>query len=575
MARVRIAAAVTAVLALGISAELVALAGDIWEPWEVALDALPGLAAAAAGAAAWHLRPESRTGPLLVAIGGLFFIGAFGYGRNQAIVDLVAFPFSGWFDVALLALLLAVTPNGLRERSARVVVIGAGLSHLVLSLDRLLLRPPNDVTSCFCVPNRITGVTDPGAYNDIARIASSAEAAFALAAIVVLVLRWRAAAPAARRVLGPLVAAGIAAAAIVTYNRVITRVLTDPIEPGTVMSFFLAAARVAIPVTIAVSLVRGRRTRRQVADVLMGLERSGLEAGLGSARRALADPGLRLVRFPDDPLPEPEPGQVVTALERDGVSLGALVHDAALLEEPELLEAVAAAARLALHNERLAGEARDRLQEVEASRQRIVEAADAERVRIERDLHDGAQQRLLGLALRLRRLERHSADGGNLALADDLGALAAEIDATLSEIRTLARGIRPPVLAEVGLEAALEELADRLDLVVAIDVQTDAELPAAVEATAYFAAAEALANVHKHADARGARVEIAGRDGQLVVRIADDGRGGADPAAGSGLVGLTDRLDAIGGSVRIESPAGGGTTVVATIPLQAAPVERR
>jgi signal transduction histidine kinase len=574
MARAPIVLAVAAALALGAVAELIALAGDAWEPWEVALDALPGVVTVAAGAAAWHLRPESRTGPFLVAIGGLIFFGAFGYGRNQALVDLVGFPLSGWFDVMLLVLLLAITPGGLNVRPARVIVTGAVLSHLVLSLDRLLLRPPNDYTSCLCVPNRITGVTDPEAYNAIARAASSAEAAFALAAIVLLLVRWRAAAPAARRVLGTLLAAGIATAAVVTYNRVVTRVLTDPVEPGVVMSLVLAAVRIAVPIAIVVSLLRGRRTRGQVADVLMGLDRRGLDAGLGSARRALADPGLRLVRLPGEPLPEPATGQATTMLERDGVLLGALVHDAALLEEPELLDAVAAAARLALHNERLAAEAGARLREVEASRQRIVEAADAERARLERDLHDGAQQRLLGLALRLRMLERHAADGGNLALADELDAVAAEIDSTLAEIRTLARGIRPPALAEVGLELAIETLADRLGLRVEVDVQTGAELPDAVEATAYFAAAEALANVHKHAAASGARVEVAEHDGQLVVRVADDGRGGAD-AAGSGLVGLTDRLEALGGSLRVESAPGAGTTVVAAIPLQTAPVERR
>lgn len=575
MARARIVLAVTAALALGATAELVALAGDVWEPWEVALDALPGVVSVAAGAAAWQLRPESRTGPLLVAIGGLFFFGAFGYGRNQALVDLVGFPLSGWFDVMMLVLLLAITPGGLHERSARVIVTGAVLSHLVLSLDRLLLRPPNDWTSCLCVPNRITGITDPDAYNAVARAASLAEAAFALAAIVLLLLRWRASGPAARRVLGLLLAAGIATAAVVTYNRVVTRVLTDPVEPGEVMSVVLAAVRIAVPIAIAVSLIRGRRTRGQVAEVLMGLDRRGLEAGLGSARRALADPGLRLVRLRDEPLPEPATGEAVTVLERDGVRLGALVHDAALLEEPELLEAVAAAARLALDNERLAAEAHARLREVQASRQRIVEAADAERVRLERDLHDGAQQRLLGLALRLRMLERRAADAANLALADELDALAAEIDATLGEIRTLARGIRPPALAEVGLEVALEALADRLGLRVEVDVQTSAALPDAVEATAYFAAAEALANVHKHAAASSARVEIAEKDGQLVVWVADEGLGGADPAAGSGLVGLTDRLEALGGSLRVESAAGAGTTLVAAIPLQTAPVDRR
>ena len=154
-------------------------------------------------------------------------------------------------------------------------------------------------------------------------------------------------------------------------------------------------------------------------------------------------------------------------LERDGVLLGALVHDAALREEPELLEAVAAAARLALHNERLAGEVRAQLDEVHASRQRIVAAGDAERRRLERDLHDGAQQQLIALALRLRTLERRAGSSGNVALADELEALATELDAAMAGIRELARGIRPPVLNEEGLGPALVALADRVPLPVA------------------------------------------------------------------------------------------------------------
>ena len=199
-------------------------------------------------------------------------------------------------------------------------------------------------------------------------------------------------------------------------------------------------------------------------------------------------------------------------IERDGTPLGAIVHDAALLEEPELLRAVAAAARLALHNERLAEEVRARLEDVQASRQRIVAAGDAERRRLERDLHDGAQQRLVALALRLRTLERATGASGNIRLADDLELLASELDTTIAEVRELARGIRPPALGEAGLGAALEALADRTPVPMRVDAELPRRLPDVVEAAAYFAASEAVANVLKHAGAGHVRI-VASDDG--------------------------------------------------------------
>jgi signal transduction histidine kinase len=256
----------------------------------------------------------------------------------------------------------------------------------------------------------------------------------------------------------------------------------------------------------------------------------------------------------------------VTLLERDGEVLGALVHDPALREEPELLDAVAAAARLALHNEQLADEVRAQLAEVQASRQRIVASGEAERRRLERDLHDGAQQRLVAVALRLRGIERRAGESGNVALADALADATTELEAALADIRELARGIRPPVLQEQGLGPALEVLAGRVPLPVATDLRLNGRLPDVVEATAYFAASEALANVLKHADARAVSLTAAAEDGAVILRVSDDGRGGADPADGSGLVGLADRLEALGGSLTVDSAAGRGTTLGARIP---------
>ena len=570
-------------LAVGAVAEAAALGGDVWDAWLVGIDALTGVTTVFAGLAAWIARPDSRTGGILVAIGGLWFLGAFGYGEDQALVDLVGFPLQGWNDVLLVALLLALAPPGLRGGAARGVAVGVLASHAVLALARLLLRPPNDVTSCFCIPNRITGVTDPAAYEAVVRVASFAEAAFAIAALGILVVRWHTATGAARRTLGGLLAAGTATAALVTYNRIVTRVVSDPVEPSIGAIVLLDIVRVTIPLAIAASLVRGRRARTRVADVVLSLDDHGVAGGSAVLRRALADPSVRLLRWSPEregyldaegaeaTMPQAGEPLAATMIERDGTPLGAIVHDAALREEPELLRAVAAAARLALHNERLAEEVRARLEDVQASRQRIVAAGDAERRRLERDLHDGAQQRLVALALRLRTLERATGASGNIRLADDLELLASELDTTIAEVRELARGIRPPALGEAGLGAALEALADRTPLPMRVDAELPRRLPDVVEAAAYFAASEAVANALKHAGAGHVRIAATDDGDELVLSVADDGSGGAEPRAGGGLVGLADRLEALGGELAIDSALGGGTTLTARIPLAAAP----
>ena len=258
---------------------------------------------------------------------------------------------------------------------------------------------------------------------------------------------------------------------------------------------------------------------------------------------------------------------MVTRLERDDELLGVLVHDPAIeAEDPGLVEAVGNAARLALENERLAAEVRAQLEEVRASRLRIVEAADAERRRVERDLHDGAQQRLVALAMRLQIAKLRSP--GESELLDEA---TAELETAIGEVRGLARGIHPTILTETGLAAAVDALAERTPLPVVVDID-DQRYDPQVEAAAYFVIAEALTNVARHASATEARVAAAEEDGRLVITVADDGRGGADLAAGSGLRGLTDRMAAAGGTLTLISPGGSGTTVRADLPLR--PVSR-
>ncbi|MBI3745468.1 MAG: sensor histidine kinase [Chloroflexi bacterium] len=261
----------------------------------------------------------------------------------------------------------------------------------------------------------------------------------------------------------------------------------------------------------------------------------------------------------------PDDERATTLLERDGTTIGAIVHDVTLLDDPALVRTVAAAVALAMDNERLQEDLQAQLQEVRASRARIVEAGDLERRRVERDLHDGAQQRLVALAVSLRTIRsRLGPDVPAPALAE-LDAAGDLVAAAIAEVRELARGLDPSILREAGLGAAIQSLADHSSIPVRVNVDLDRRLPATAETAAYFVAAEALANVAKHADASTVTVTAGRHDGILTLEVVDDGIGGAD-IEGSGLRGLADRVAAVGGTLSLESPRGSGTRLSARIP---------
>ena len=232
-----------------------------------------------------------------------------------------------------------------------------------------------------------------------------------------------------------------------------------------------------------------------------------------------------------------------------------------LLDQPALLEAAGSAARFALENERLQAELRAQLAELRESRARIVRAGDEERRRLERDLHDGAQQRLLGLGMALQLLQSHVDRAGGRLLEET----EAELRQALAELRELARGIHPAVLTDQGLAAAIRTLASRAPLPVEVEGCNE-RLPEPVETAAYFVVSEALTNIAKYAQASNARIRVDRTDGHAHVEVHDDGIGGADPQTGSGLRGLADRIAALNGQLEVESPQGGGTTITAEIP---------
>jgi signal transduction histidine kinase len=257
---------------------------------------------------------------------------------------------------------------------------------------------------------------------------------------------------------------------------------------------------------------------------------------------------------------------MTTLIEHDGAHVAALLHDGALKDEPELLSAVGAAAAIALENGRLHSDQRAHLEELRGSRSRVIEAAQKERQRLERDLHDGAQQRLIALSLELRRLEdRLDSDPDARSQLDQARG---EIEKSLSELRAIARGLHPAVVSGHGLGVALEQMAALAPVPVLLQVDLERRLPDRVEVAAYYVVSEGLANVGRHADATSVSIEVFRAGGCLVVEMTDDGVGGADTERGSGLRGLADRVEALDGRLRVWSPGGGGTRLRAEMPCE-------
>jgi signal transduction histidine kinase len=321
-----------------------------------------------------------------------------------------------------------------------------------------------------------------------------------------------------------------------------------------------------------------RLARGMVAGLVVELGGPSASAGLREAlARALGDPSLELAFwFPAErgyvdgdgapvKLPDDDSGRRSTFVERDGQPIAVLLHDPVLEHNVELVSSVCAAASLALENERLQAELRARLVELRASRARLVEATDSERRRIERDLHDGTQQRLVSIAMSLGLLE--SRLPGEATAVQPLVREAREALAlALQELRELTHGINPPLLTERGLPAALDELCRRASLPTHLDLALDRRLPDQIESSAYFMASEALTNAAKHSHATEVRVQASYEGQSLTLEVTDDGIGGAIAAGGSGLRGLADRVEALGGRFTVSSPPGRGTKLRAEFP---------
>jgi signal transduction histidine kinase len=336
------------------------------------------------------------------------------------------------------------------------------------------------------------------------------------------------------------------------------------------------SSMLVVPAAFLAGLLRSRLARGGLAQLfreLGGMRGDALQAALG---RTLGDPTLVLAyRLPNSLgyadaagrpvlVPPVTADRTSVAVEHEGLEAAALVYDASLDDDPEMVEAVRAATTMALENERLLAESEARLAEVEASRQRIVAAGDAERRRLERNLHDGAQQRLVALSLQLRMI-RSDIRRDPAQAEERVTSASDELAHSLEELRELARGIHPATL-DHGLASALESLATRSTVVTAVTCDAPEHVAREVELAVYFVACEALANVGKYANATTASLRLSRTADGVAIEIADDGVGGADAARGSGLHGLADRVEALHGHLHVTSPPGAGTVITAELP---------
>jgi signal transduction histidine kinase len=540
---------------------------------------VPPVAFLVAGLVAWSRRPGNRIGPLMVLAAVFLLARQFRYSHDSLAFTL--FFLLGEVGYVLIGHVALAYPSGrVTDRLEQAWLKAAYVVAVVFPFLILL----------FYDGGRRLDYFDPSPRESLllvhgdGELTADLQKAFAVTAygglatlfVLLIVRKLVRATPRARRILLPLLLVAVAAALRAILDSILT--FSSP-PPGFTYELFWwqIVAITAFPIALLAALLRARLARVHVGDLVVHLEQTPVDGIRDELARALDDPSLELgLWLPERreyvdgagaalAVPDDGPTRAVTWIEHEGEPLAVLVHDPTLREEPKLVQAVAAAARFALVNARLHAEVRAQLETVKESRARIATAADTERRRIERDLHDGAQQRLVALALELRSAQRALGAEADPELDQLLESTADELQVAVEELRSLAHGIHPGALTQAGLSSALEALAARVPIPVTVDA-TSERFPAEVEVTAYFVASEALANVVKHAEASTVAISARREKGTLVIEVADDGVGGATASDGSGLHGLADRLEAHGGRLSVESLSGLGTRIVGEIP---------
>jgi signal transduction histidine kinase len=540
---------------------------ELGEPLVIAvLAALLTLSYVLCGLFAWRRRPTSRFGPLMIAAGFVNFASTLVWSTSDVphtvgqAIDLVA-------PVLFLHVFLAFPDGRLRGRFVRALVVAAYGTAIGFELVRMHFGD-------FGPHNLLAGHANSKVEEVVRDIQLTMVSVSCLIGVGVLAVgRWQAGRP-LRRSLAVLVDAFALALIMIAY------LFLSVAYGGPWVAQIRWAAFITLafaPVVFLAGLLQARLAQSALGDLVVELRADLAPSDLRDAlARALRDPSLELAYW----LPEfatysdvdGRPldigdlgrGRATTLIDRKGEHVAALLHDPSLQDEPELLGAATAAAGIAVENGRLQAELRARLEELRGSRVRVIDAGQKERQRLERNLHDGAQQRLIALSLDLSLLEQRLA--GDPEAMMRLDQARREIALSLEELRDVARGIHPAVLSGHGLEVALESIAAHASVPVRLTVELEERLQERLEVVAYYVVSESLVNIAKHARATWATVDVGRDDGQIVVEVVDDGIGGADTERGSGLRGLADRVEALDGRLRVWTPRGGGTRVKAEIP---------
>jgi signal transduction histidine kinase len=586
--------AVLAIILVSLSWGAASLQGS---PLDVVREVAPAWAFFLAGLIAWRRRHHDRIGLLMALIGVSLLLFAL---RSLPVPPLVSLGM--WMSLGpgvsglLLGILALAYPSGRIESRLDRAWVAIGVLWLLTVQLALALTTPVGFWGCeTCVPWIIVSYNE-GIRVMLLNLSIFIFAVLAAVLVILLIRRWMKASPPARRVLAAVWLAGATVPAVTLARAVVdstSEQLSAVQAPIPVIGAFLrgrvpplvleylpwatAISMLLVPLALLWGLLRAHLGQAAVSALAIELRQAKQRRPVvESLRRALGDTSLDLLLWsrpaggyvtPDGlpaQLPTDDARRAITRLDGEDGPLAALVHDPFVSEQRSLVDGVAAVAQLALENERLQAEVRAQLEEVRGSRERIVQAADQERRRVERDIHDGAQQRLVSLSLALN-LARAKAQGSPEAV-ETIVAAETELKKAIGELRELARGIHPAILTEAGLGPALESLAHRCPVPVTIDTNLSGRLPPHVETTAYFVVAEALTNVAKHAGASAVRLTATVSDGWLLLTVADDGSGGADPARGSGLRGMLDRVAALGGRLSVEPDATGGTRMTAELP---------
>jgi len=498
------------------SRELATAAGDLIAGW-----ALIGC-----GLVAWERRGDSRFGPLLAAAGVAWFLGSL-------------WPAALYLHRGPLVHALLCYPSGrVSRRFGRAVVVAAYVDGAI----EPLARSPA-VTLMLGVA--VVAAAIEGYVAEVGPRRRARAGAVAGSLAVALVLGLGAVGRLAAWDAGPAILWAYEVVLVVLAAALLGELLRGRWSQGAVTGLVVDLGEIREPVTLR------ERLARALGD-------SSLELGYRVGHGYVDEAGRPFA------LPRPEADRAVTPIETDGELVAVLVHDRAVLNDTALLEAVAVATRLAVANARLQAEVRARVDQLAASRRRIIEAADTQRRQLERELHEGTERRLAALSEHVAALEREVGETRARRLLADVEH---QLVVARAELAELARGIHPAVLTNGGLAAALPELASRAPVPLDIDIDVDVgRVRAAVEAAVYFVCAEALTNVAKHGGASRAQIDVRLAGDRIAVTITDDGIGGADARRGSGLRGLADRVEALGGRLSVESPPGAGTRIVAEIP---------